>query len=177
MSEHGDDCGRFTLAGRVGLGVSALAALTFGAVIASLDGIEGRDYLQVVNALAATRRHLMPALALGGCVLLVLAGLLTWLVARWASFRLAGPLYRFARNVRDVREGAGVPMHIRSGDLLQSESRRLMDAIACVQAHEAALREAAEAAAAALRSPSRVDGDTLRGCLADLRALAERARV
>jgi len=80
----------------------------------------GASYFDVVRAHVLTHRQLGPALLVGGLILLVLVAAITWLVALYGSFRFAGPLYRFTRNLREASRQP--PMGIRQDDALQETS-------------------------------------------------------
>lgn len=168
---------RFALVGRVGLGVTVMVGLVLIAVMASLDRIDGSGYVQVLGSLAAGRENLLPALCLSGAILLAVAGLLTWLVARYVSFRVAGPLYRFMCNVDAARTGLGATHDLRRGDLLQQESRKLLDAIASVDAYQIELHALANRAARAVDGTCAADPIEVRDALAALRDMVHRARL
>ena len=166
---------RHLLVGRVGLGVGLLATLVLLALIATLGHIDGSGYSRVLRSLAVSREGLLPALAVSAALLIAFAGVLTWMVARYVTFRVAGPLYRFARNLEVARTGNGEILPIRGGDLLQAESRRLLEAIGAVAEYEEALRGAARDAREAVEPGSGLDEEAVRERLAALRDVVNRA--
>ncbi len=139
------------LVGKLGLsvGVAATAVLLLTLTLITHDG--GESYGQIVQAHALTRQYLGPAMVVAGLVLLAIIGVITWLIALYSSFRIAGPLYRFSRNLELATAiGPVVPIKIRKDDALQQEAQAVDEALTAVRAHLAALRVEAEALESAL---------------------------
>ena len=132
------------LVAKIALGVSAIACaglLALLVYVADVDG--GSAYRQVIGARSLAREHLDQAYLAFSLALTALAGVLTWLLALYGSFRIAGPLYRFARNLElQMERGRDAPLPIRREDQLQSEAVAVAGAIAAVHAHYDDLRRA-----------------------------------
>lgn len=91
--------------------------------------------------------------------LLLTLGLLTPLmisVGILVTFRIAGPIYRFERYLREVADGAPVePIRIRKGDELQDLCDAINGALAAVQKRErAAVAELVAAASSKETTPT-----------------------
>lgn len=145
---------RLRHAGRIALAVSAITAISLGAILYYLGaGGSSDSYLAHLSHVATTHRQLGPALLVASGVLLAVTGLLTWLMAVYANHRVAGPLYRFACNVDEAMatDGGGhVP--IRRNDHLQDEARLLERTVSAVQEHEDELLRLCAQASDALNS-------------------------
>ncbi len=126
------------------------AAIVLGGLIYFLSAENGTSYEEMIRAHWLTRSHLIPALWLAGLFLLSLVALITGVIALYSSFRVAGPLYRFARNLT-VSEKHSI-IGIRQGDCLQDVSRQLQDSIHTLDMHKQAIRELTEKAEDCLQS-------------------------
>ncbi|WP_426417183.1 hypothetical protein [Aestuariirhabdus sp. LZHN29] len=105
-------------------------ALLLGWVLYSLP----RGYEELGVELMETQRHLPWLMSLTALLLIVGAAATTWVISLYASFRIAGPLYRFARNLEIQYRHSGEPvLSIRQGDALQAESDALMATIEVLQ--------------------------------------------
>ena len=134
---------RLQLIGRLGLGVALLAGLVMLPLAAWLGrrgaGAAG-GYGELIVAYTLSEAELLPALLVAGLTLLVLTGIVVWVVTLYVTFRVAGPMYRFARNVElaaACRPDQMLPL--RRGDSLQTEWRLLHDTAQRLAAHQAAL--------------------------------------
>lgn len=118
------------LVARIALGVALAAAAALYGAIAYIDTGAGDGYAGAVRAFSMSRESEGPAMMVAGVIILCTACVFTWLIALYASFRIAGPLYRFTRNMELAAEGADAqPIPIRRADLLQGASQRLIDTI------------------------------------------------
>ncbi len=150
-----DQFGRLKLIGRLSLWFSLVAAAGLLGVV-WLAGPPAETYLQHVQSLALTQRHLPITMLLCGLLLAVGTGLTTWLIVLYSSFRVAGPLYRFARNLEAGAQTGAVPrIRIRHTDYLQAECRALEEAVAAVEAHRGSLDNALQDALAETTDPRR----------------------
>ncbi len=157
---------------RIAGGTSLLAAGVLLAVVFWIGDSGGTSYYEVVSARALTHRQLGPALLVGGLVLLILVAALTWLVALWGSFRIAGPLHRFACNLRQA--GERPPQGIRHDDALQATSDHLQRAWQALHQLHGELGQAVQAAEAARAA---ADPDAWAQATRRLRALIQRVRL
>ena len=122
-----------SMVARIALGTAVAAALVLGLVLLLAVDHSGTTYAELVQAHSITRRNLGPAFLVGGLVLAVVVALSTWLICLYSSFRVAGPLYRFTRNLEQASAG-GKPLDIRRDDCLQDLSTELKGSLEHLQA-------------------------------------------
>ena len=137
--------------GWIALLVGLAAAVVLGGLIYFLSTSGGTSYIEMINAHRLSQSHLVPALWVAGLFLLSLVALITGIIALYSSFRVAGPLYRFARNL-SVSEKHSI-IGIRQGDCLQDVSQQLRDSIRSLDAYKQDIHEMLEKAEACLQSP------------------------
>lgn len=154
------------IVGRVSLWFSLVALVGLAvAVIIAGDG-EG-DYLATIQSLAATRDRLPVIMLLGGLVLAVGTGLTTWLITLYSTFRVTGPLFRFARNLEAGINSGKVPaIRIRGTDYLQEECELLHSSTNRLYTH---YQEIDAQAVAALSAFEKGEIDVVRASLAALK--------
>ncbi|KPK40638.1 MAG: hypothetical protein AMJ69_01410 [Gammaproteobacteria bacterium SG8_47] len=140
------------LIARLAIGSSLIAASCLVALGWVLEPTGGATYREVIWSHALSKQSLPTALLVAGLSLVTCVGALTWLLALLGSFRVAGPLYRLARNLEAALGGEPL-IGVRRGDALQDTVARLATATAALDQHYAALREAAAAAALVLDDP------------------------
>lgn len=132
------------LVGKISLWFSLLAAVGL-LVIVWLAGSRVDDYLGTMQNLAATRRNLPLVMLFGGLLLVIGTGITTWLITLYSSFRVAGPLYRFSKNLQaGVLKGEVPRVPIRDTDKLQAESQLLQESVSVLYQHYDSLDRAAE---------------------------------
>ena len=167
------------LIARIALASGLLAAIVLLALIYALTGGSADDYSALVRSHTLTERNLAPAMLVAGLVLLAAAGALVWLAALYTSFRVAGPLYRFARNMEAACRGGEVT-GIRRRDCLQQTSRQLAGSARRFRAHYEELRAVAarlEQALAAAEAATPAAAAEIRSAVEELQRLATRVRV
>lgn len=161
------------LVGKLGLSVGIAAGTVLLLTLTLITHSSGEHYGQIIRAHALTRQYLGPAMLVAGLALLAIIGVITWLIALYSSFRIAGPLYRFSRNLELAGAiGPIVPIKIRADDVLQKEAREIEDALSAVRSHLAALRKEADELEKALLTN---DAEAYEKSLARLRKLESRA--
>lgn len=161
------------LVGKLGLSVGIAAAAVLLLTLTLITHSTGEDYGHIVRAHALTRQYLGPAMLVAGLALLAIIGIVTWAIALYSSFRIAGPLYRFSRNLELATAiGPIVPVTIRKDDILQKEAQEIEEALAAVRSHLAAIREAADDVEKALLAN---DAVAYEQALARLKELESRA--
>jgi len=136
---------RVALATGLAAGVVLVLALLF-----AVDS-GGASYVELIRSQSITRQNLGPALLISGLFLVSFTGFVTWLICLYGSFRVAGPLYRFARNL-EVADQASRLIGIREGDCFQDVSRELLDSVGSLRAHYRKLGELAARAEELLES-------------------------
>lgn len=133
------------LVGKLGLGVGVAAGTVLLFALSLITHYSGGSYGQIIGAQDLTRQYLGPAMLVAGLAVLAIVGVMTWLIALYSSFRIAGPLYRFSRNLELACSiGPIVPIKIREGDALQKEAQQVEDALSTVRSHLADLRKEAD---------------------------------
>ncbi len=105
---------------------------------------EGGDaYGAIVGSGLRAESRLDVTLWFFGLLMCALAGVSTWILALYASFRFAGPLYRFARNLQQTIDHDPTPLApLRGEDILQRESSALHSTVGALTGHYRALGDA-----------------------------------
>jgi len=157
------------------IGILAVIALLL-ALFLITDG-KSTEYGRIIFAHSLTRENLKPAIAIFGLVMTIMACLITWLVARYGSFRIAGPLHRFSRNMKDAMEHpANKPVPIRHDDMLQREWQEFAASLSSLDEHYRRLGDALADARQSLASEAKPDsaaaGEALRR-LAEIERLVQ----
>ncbi len=131
------------LVGRIALSVSVAACGCLLLAIGLATDGKGTTYREMLGSYALSGENLGPAMLLSGAAIAAFAGFMTWLVALYASFRVAGPLFRIARSLElEIERGPAAPVPIRATDLLQREWAEFSGSIARLGSHYRALHVA-----------------------------------
>ena len=161
-------------------------ALTFGAIacvglllaIYLVTDDTGADYAHIISDDILTRQNLGPAILVFGLVMVVIASISTWFIALYSSFRVAGPLFRFSQNLKDIIESAfAVTIAIRRTDMLQREWHKFDASQAKLREHYGSLREALDQCEQALGEGAELDTVSLRQALARLQEVERRVQL
>lgn len=112
------------LVSRFALYTSIVAVAMLVLSVLFLTDKMGSSYVEVIYAHSLTEKHLKPVLLISGLCLLAFVAFITWLFTIYSSFRIAGPLYRFSRNLEQAAEGKA-PLGVRKDDALQDVSEQL----------------------------------------------------
>lgn len=127
---------------KIALSVGAVAAAGLAIMLFALTDTSGTSYGELVKSRSVAQQLLGPALLIGGFFLLAFTATLTWLIALYSSFRIAGPLFRFSRNLEaSISRGPGKPVPIRTTDRLHPEAALLEDALGALAEHYEGLRD------------------------------------
>lgn len=144
---------RLHLVAKITLIVSAAFCLGILLALAFIAGDSGIGYGAIIRSHSLSRQHLTPTLLVVSLFLVLFSGAAIWLISHRISFRIAGPLYRFARNLEIFIEyGPVAPVPTRESDHLKQEERQIQRGIARLQAHYGAMRAATETALAQIDS-------------------------
>lgn len=139
------------LVGKVALIVGAIAFGGLLALLLLISDSSGDAYWEVVKSRSITQQSLGPSMVLAGCFLVGAAAIVTWVISLYASFRVAGPLFRFARNIETLMQtGSASIIPIRQKDELQDEARELHDAVDRLRGHYREVGGATDTALAAI---------------------------
>jgi hypothetical protein len=161
------------LVAKISLAVGAIAVLGLMLSMSLIRGLDDASYFAAVRSSSITREQIGPVMLAIGLALVAIAGIITWLIALYSSFRIAGPLYRFSQNLKlaTASDDAAL-LDLRSDDTLIAHSDRIKQAVGTLRAHYAALEQHAEAASAALE---RGDAAAYEQAVSALRAIDEKA--
>lgn len=130
---------------------AASSALLLAVFLATDD--KGTTYASIISSHSLTQLNLGPVLWGFGLLAVAVAALSTWAIALHSSFRIAGPLFRFAQNMRAlIDDPLAVPMAIRRTDMLQQEWRSFDASQARLREHYGELRHALQACRQAMAS-------------------------
>ena len=154
----------------------AAATLVFTFLVYFMGDTGGTDYAEIVQAYSVTRTQLPLLITISGLVLLVVVCLTVWLVALYGSFRIAGPLYRFRKNLqgglsRSEKRG------IRHKDALQDLSESLLDGISSLNQHYHSLEELVDEAIQCTGQNEAASEARLSELLTELKAAVKRVRL
>lgn len=125
---------------KIALSVGAVAVMGMVAMLFVLTDSSGTSYGDLIKSRSVTVQLLGPALLIGHCFLLAFTAAVTWLIALYSSFRVAGPLFRMTRNLDvSISQGPTKPVPIRASDQLHEESALLKDSLEALASHYEAL--------------------------------------
>ena len=164
---------------KIGLSVAVAAGLGLLLVFLRLSDDTASGYGQIVGALGLARDSLGPAMLVFGLALVGFAGLSAWLFSLYASFRIAGPLYRISRDLElQLEHRLSAPMPIRATDRLQREWKAFEASVAALRAQHEELRQALGEVENALGTAAEtVDPAVLALALARLKNAQQRVRL
>ena len=116
------------LVSRFALYTSVVAVVLLVVSVLFLTDKLGASYAEVIYSHSLSQKHLKPVLLISGLCLLSLIAFITWLFTVYSTFRIAGPLYRFSRNLEHAAEGIA-PIGVRKDDALQDISEQLKHSV------------------------------------------------
>ena len=165
---------RLRLTAIVSVSVGLLGALVLLLTLYLLFRAQpGQSYYQIIQSLTLGQDRLVMAMTLAGSVIVLLAGLVTWIITLYSSHRIAGPFYRFAKNLElEIERGPVAPVRLRRDDRFQLLSAKLIRAAGGLETYYASQRELVDELA---RSLDAGDAEGLARSRERLRQLAARA--
>lgn len=129
------------LVAKIGSSVTAASLLGLLLVLIALTDDKASGYGQIIGAFGLAKENLSRVMIIFGLAMACFAGIATWLFALYASFRIAGPVYRLSQNLeRQIEQGPVAPMPIRATDCLQREWKAFEASVLTLGAHHEALR-------------------------------------
>ena len=144
---------RLRLVSRIALIVGGLACLGMVLVLTFITDKSGVTYETIIRSHSLSRQNLGPALLVVGLFLVAFSGVITYLISLYTGFYIAGPLFRFARNLEIfIAEGQVDPIPTRENDQLKQEEQQIKRSITKLQHHYGELRAATDAALIQLAS-------------------------
>jgi len=116
---------------KVATGVSLLATLVLGLTVFLVFGDAPQtDYFMSIQSAVRDQDQLMIGMLIGGTLIILLAGLITWLISLYSSARVAGPLYRLARNIEmEIEYGPVAVIQLREEDQFQQLAGKMDDIV------------------------------------------------
>jgi len=165
-----------SLVARIALGTAILAGAILLLTLAFAVDQSGTTYAELVRAHHITQRNLGPAFLVAGLFVASATGFITWLVCLYSSFRVAGPLFRFTRNLEHASETVELP-GIRRGDCLHDLSDQLQDSVGQLHDHYKEINQLTEQALALMEKEEETSRARLGLILERLKALDERVRL
>ncbi len=127
---------RFKMISRITMATMLAAGLVLLAAVLFFEDGQGLDYLGLMQSYTVTAKNLDAMLIMAGLFLLFCVGLASWILTLYASFRIAGPLFRMARNLELASSSRDLP-GIRKRDCLQDVSQQLQTAVNMLHDHYA----------------------------------------
>lgn len=142
---------RVQLVAKIALIIGGVSCLAMVLALNFITDKSGVSYDTIIRSYSLGRQHLGPTLLVEGLCLVSFAGVFTWMVALYAGFYIAGPLFRFARNLEEfIAKGPVTPLPTRQKDKLKQEEQQMLRSIIRLQNHYGAMRAATETALAQL---------------------------
>lgn len=158
------------------VGAVAAAGLLLALFLATED--KGTDYAGIIFSHSLTRQNLGPLMLIFTLLAVVIAAISTWFIALYSSFRIAGPLFRFAQNLKDIiKDSSAIPMAIRRTDMLQREWSEFEASQTRLREHYASLREAIEHCREVAAFGDETDATSLQRALSQLREVERRVQL
>ena len=156
---------------KIGLSVAVASFLGLLLVLIFVSDDKARGYRQSISAFVLTRENLDSAMLVFGLALVSFAGSIAWLFSIYASFRIAGPLYRISRNLELlIDDDLATPLPIRHTDCLQQEWSEFEASFSAVRAQHDVLKRALDEVEQALPPLSEIEDSTaLATCIARLK--------
>ncbi|MDH5444207.1 MAG: hypothetical protein OEY52_01550 [Gammaproteobacteria bacterium] len=161
------------LVSRFALYTSIVAVVMLVLSVLFLTDKMGTSYAEIIYAHSFTQKHLKPVLLISGLCLLSFIAFITWLFTIYSTFRIAGPLYRFSRNLEQAAEGIP-PIGVRKDDALQDVSDQLKQSVGSLHNHYRAIDKQINEL---LYQIDIKDESSLDNNLAKLKELLEKARI
>ena len=137
--------------GKIALVVAAISCLAAVLVLHFITGSSGQNHAEVIRYFSQSRQGVGQVLLAVGFILISFASIITWLIALYTSFYIAGPLFRFARNFETLSKQGPVALPpIRKTDRLKNEEQQIKLSVDRLQKHYGQMRSAIDEAIAKL---------------------------
>lgn len=160
--------------GTVSLAVGTLSFAVLFLLFAYIKNDTTSTYWSFIQSGSITRHSLGPGMLLAGLLLISAAAAITWLVALYASFRIAGPLFRFSQNMAMLIGSGDIRLTpIRKKDLLREEAQLFVQTFNSLQDHYREIGAVADKALAQIDS----GGADLMKSIEELHELDRRVRL
>lgn len=164
------------LVAKIGLSIGVLSCAALLVTLKFITNEGGESYSAIILSKTLTREQLGPAMLVAGLVLATISGLITWILTLYSTFRVAGPLYRFTRNLKLATENVS-PVElitIRKDDTMHDQAKAIKQAICGLRDHYATMKDATHEASSALAAG---DAAQYADAVAHLRSLDEKIHI
>jgi hypothetical protein len=143
-SHHIATSGLFKRVAQTALMISLVSAIVLGIFIFTMDVPED-NYFLMVQSLSLSKAHLSTVLFIVGTLFVSATAITTYFITLYSSFRVAGPLFRFARNLEFGHHHEFPMPHIkiRSYDYFQDECHLMEESINVLLSHYESLQSQA----------------------------------
>jgi sensor histidine kinase YesM len=133
--------GLFKRVAQAALMVSFVSAICLGIFIFTIK-IPEDNYFLMLQSLSLSKAHLSTVLFIVGTFLVGTTAITTYFITLYSSFRVAGPLFRFARNLEFGHQHEFPMPHIkvRSYDYFQDECHLMDESINVLLSHYESLQ-------------------------------------
>jgi len=165
-----------SLVARIALGTAVLAVSALLLMLLVVVDQNGATYAELVRAQRITQQNLGPAFLVAGLFVASATGIITWLICLYSSFRVAGPLFRFTRNLELASDTVELPS-IRNEDCLHELSEQLQDSVRQLHAHYDEIEQLSDQALALIEREGETSRSELGFILKQLRERDERVRL
>lgn len=152
LDSHQLNSQHLKLVAKIALLVSAASCVVLLIMLMFITNDAGESYGAIVYSHSLTNQRLEPAMLVAALVLVTFTGIITWVIALYKSFRVAGPLYRFTQNFKLATANASSVeiLPIRESDDIQNQAKAVKQAIIGLRDHYAAIKDATREASSAL---------------------------
>jgi len=163
------------LVGKVALITGITAAILLVILVLFVSQDNGTRYREIIQAYSVTQAHLTSVMTLAALLLITIVGLSVGLIALYSSFRIAGPLYRFSRNLQ-AADSMTQATGIRKEDALHALAGELHESANSLEQHYGLLRAQLEAVQS-LAAQSPIDPGHLSEAISALKAIESSVRL
>lgn len=127
---------RLRLISKIALIVGVLSCLCMVLALIFITDNSGINYETIIRSHSISQQHLEPTMLVAGLFLVSFSGVATFLIALYTGFYIAGPLFRFARNIElFIEQGPVAPIPTREKDQLKQEEHQIKRSILKLQKH------------------------------------------
>ncbi|OWW21773.1 hypothetical protein [Noviherbaspirillum denitrificans] len=163
------------LVAKISLGVGTVAVLSLLISLLLISGPIEETYSAIVRTNSMTQANLGKVMLAIGLMLVAIAGVITWLITLYSSFRIVGPLYRFTQNLKLAGTSDSSPLiELRKGDALGEQSANIKQAVVTLRDHYAVVEQVS---AEALQAFENNDAEAYKDAVTRLKALDEKVRL
>lgn len=144
---------RMRMVSKIALVVGGVSCLCMMLVLNYITDKSGTSYGTIIRSYSVSHQHLGPTLLVAGLFLVSFSGVITYLISLYTSFRIAGPMYRFARNLElMIEQGTLAIIPTRKGDHLKFEEQQFKQNLLKLHKHYDAIWNETEGALSQLEA-------------------------